>query len=234
MARISTGIEGLDKMLHGGLISGRAYLVKGGPGTGKTTLTIHFLMEGVRNNEKVLYITLEEPLDPLKQDMKKLGLDISTPLFKGIDATPIGERSHIFEGTYHEEFAKSFGRLVKAIKERLDTEEFTRVVIDPITMVKLTIENDLEYRRTFIGFLKDLAKYNVTLLITSELHETDLEDYLVSGVIELRTYEISGKVVRGIKILKFRGSSFDEQIRPYRLTDRGFEIYSEEGIFVGD
>jgi len=234
MTRISTGIEGLDKMLKGGLISGRSYLIKGGPGTGKTTLAIHFLMEGIKNGEKVLYITLEEPLDTLKQDMKKLGFDIDNPLFMGIDATPVGERTHIFEGTHYEEFAKSFGELVKAIKERLDTEKFTRVVIDPITMVKLTIENKLEYRRTFIGFLKDLAKYNVTLLITSELHETDLEDYLVSGVIELKMYEISGKVVRGIKILKFRGSSFDEQIRPYRLTDKGIEVYSGESIFIGD
>lgn len=54
MSRISTGIEGLDKMLNGGLIPGRAYLVKGGPGTGKTTLAVHFLMEGVKNGEKML------------------------------------------------------------------------------------------------------------------------------------------------------------------------------------
>ena len=46
--RISTGVEELDKMLHGGLIPGRAYLVKGGPGSGKTTLTIHFLIEGAK------------------------------------------------------------------------------------------------------------------------------------------------------------------------------------------
>jgi len=52
----------------------------------------------------------------------------------------------------------------------------------------------------------------------------------VSGVIELRTFDVGGKIVRGIKIVKFRGSSFDETMRPYRITDNGVEVYSEEGI----
>ncbi len=230
MTRISTGVKGLDKMLNGGLIPGRAYLVKGGPGSGKTTLCIHFLMEGVKRGEKVLYITLEEPIDILKEDMREMGFDVDNPLFVGIDATPVKEKRSFFEGMHYEEFAKGFNELIRAIKERLEGEEFTRVVIDPITMIKLTMKDELEYRRTFLGFLKEIAKYNVTLLITSEIYEMGIEDYLVSGVIELRTFEVGGKTVRGIKVVKFRGSNFDETIRPYKITGNGIEVYREATI----
>lgn len=58
--RLSTGIPGLDEVLHKGFVSRRAYLVRGGPGTGKTTLGLHFLATGATNGEQVLYITLGE------------------------------------------------------------------------------------------------------------------------------------------------------------------------------
>ncbi|WP_367883737.1 RAD55 family ATPase [Thermococcus peptonophilus] len=89
-ARISTGIPGLDIMLNGGLIPGRTYLVKGAPGTGKTTLAMHFAMAGVSNGgESVLYITLEEPGgENIKQDFSRMGFDVYNDNFTLIDATP--------------------------------------------------------------------------------------------------------------------------------------------------
>ena len=58
--RIGTGVPGLDDILHGGLIAHRLYLVDGHPGAGKTTLSLQFLLEGVRRGEKCLYVTLSE------------------------------------------------------------------------------------------------------------------------------------------------------------------------------
>jgi Cdc6-like AAA superfamily ATPase len=58
--RASTGIPGLDDILGGGLTPDRLYLVEGTPGTGKTTLALQFLMEGVRLGVPALYITLSE------------------------------------------------------------------------------------------------------------------------------------------------------------------------------
>ena len=57
---VSTGIAGLDDILRGGLTPGRLYLVEGNPGSGKTTLAIQFLLEGVRRGEPTLYVTLSE------------------------------------------------------------------------------------------------------------------------------------------------------------------------------
>ncbi|MCD6139970.1 MAG: ATPase [Thermococcus sp.] len=230
---MSTGVEGLDKMLNGGLIPGRAYLVKGGPGAGKTTLAMHFLMEGIKNKEKGLYITFEEPVSTLKEDMRKFAFDLEHPNIKLIDATPVGEKKTIFADVLYEEFATSFEKLTRTISEELKTEKYSRIVIDPITMIKLTIVDELEYRRTFIAFLKAISKYNATIIFTSELETSDIEEYLVSGVIELRVIEERGKTLRGIKIIKFRGSTFDEELRPYRITSKGIKVYHQEVLFHG-
>jgi len=63
--RMSTGCEGLDRIMEGGLPANRPYLIEGSPGTGKTTLALQFLLEGVRNGEPVLYVTLSETKEEL-------------------------------------------------------------------------------------------------------------------------------------------------------------------------
>ncbi|MEE9164439.1 MAG: RAD55 family ATPase, partial [Thermoplasmata archaeon] len=61
MQRVSTGIEGLDTMLHGGLVPGRSYVLTGPPGSGKSILGMHFLLEGIRNGESVILVSIDEP-----------------------------------------------------------------------------------------------------------------------------------------------------------------------------
>jgi circadian clock protein KaiC len=65
-ARISTGVAGLDAVLNGGLVPNRVYLIEGVPGAGKTTLGLHFLLDGVRRGESGLYITLSETAAELR------------------------------------------------------------------------------------------------------------------------------------------------------------------------
>ena len=234
MERISTGVPGLDQMLNGGLIANRAYLVKGGPGLGKTTISIQFLMDGVKNGEDVLYITLEEPLDMIIEDMKPLGFDLENPLFHGIDATPVSKKTYIFDAVYYDEFAESFEKFVQAVERKLEEHRISRAAVDPITMVRLTTHNELEYRRLFIGLLKVFSKYHTTVLITSDVSgdaRCGVEDYLSSGVIELKRYNTGGKTVKGIQILKFRGSMFDEDVRPYTFTNTGIMVYASESLY---
>src|SRR5215510_8565495 len=71
--RVSTGIPGLDHILQGGLLPGRVYLVHGEPGTGKTTLGLHFLSTG----EDGLYITFAQSAEHLRCDAGSLGINIS-------------------------------------------------------------------------------------------------------------------------------------------------------------
>ncbi|ASA77431.1 ATPase domain-containing protein [Thermococcus sp. 5-4] len=227
--RISTGIPGLDVMLRGGLIPGRTYLVKGAPGTGKTTLAMHFAMAGIANGENVLYVTLEEPAENLRADMAKMGFRINDSRFTLIDATPTSERYVLVED-FFESFAGSLEKMTNAIREQIRERHYTRVVLDPVTMLKLTASDEMEYRKAFLGFIKSMMRMRATVLMTSELQKTDIEEYLVSGLIELRMFDIQGTLYRGLKILKFRGSGFDSSMRPYEITDRGIVVHHDRVI----
>ncbi|NPA47088.1 MAG: ATP-binding protein [Thermococci archaeon] len=232
MERISTGVSGLDIMLNGGLLPGRVYLIKGGPGTGKSTLAMHFAMDGVRNGEKVLYITLEEPVETLKEDMRKFGFDVDNPLLTLVEATPVGTKRSIFDNVHYDEFARDFSRFLKKIVEKFSSGEFSRVIVDPITMLRLTLPDELEYRRSVITLVKEAIRNGVTLLLIAETTSQELEDYLVHGVIELRKTYIAGEPMRIISIVKFRGSSFDEALRHYEITDRGIVVYHTESVMI--
>src|SRR5215467_11114050 len=88
MKRLSTGIEGLDQILHGGLIAGRVYLAHGRCGTGKTTLGVHFLTAGETNSGSNLLITFDQPEDHLRSDARTLGLNIDHVLVLDLTPTP--------------------------------------------------------------------------------------------------------------------------------------------------
>ncbi|AHL22127.1 MULTISPECIES: ATPase domain-containing protein [Thermococcus] len=227
--RISTGVPGLDVMLHGGLIPGRVYLVKGSPGTGKTTLAMHFAMAGVANGESVLYITLEEPAENIREDFGRMGFDVYHEDFTLIDATPTTEHYVLVED-FFETFAKNLNKLTESIKEQFRVRRYSRVVVDPITMLKLATKDEIDYRRAFLTFVKSMMRLKVTVLITSELERTDIEEYLVSGVIEMKLLERDGKLMRAIKVTKFRGSGFDNVIRPYEITETGMVVHPDRTV----
>ncbi|WP_297470640.1 ATPase domain-containing protein [Thermococcus sp.] len=227
--RISTGVPGLDIMLHGGLIPGRVYLVKGSPGTGKTTLAMHFAMAGVANGESVLYITLEEPAENIREDFGRMGFDVYHDEFTLIDATPTTEHYVLVED-FFETFAKNLNKLTESIKEQFRVKRYSRIVVDPITMLKLASKEEMDYRRAFLTFVKSMMRLRATVLITSELERTDIEEYLVSGVIEMKLLERDGKLMRAIKVTKFRGSGFDNVIRPYEITETGMVVHPDRTV----
>ncbi|NJE31086.1 ATPase [Thermococcus sp. 18S1] len=229
ISKISTGIPGLDSMLHGGLIPGRVYLVKGAPGTGKTTLAMHFAMAGVANGENVLYVTLEEPAENLKVDMTRMGFNLRDPRFTLIDATPTAER-YVLISDFFEEFAANIEKMADAIKRQFQERRYTRIVIDPITMLKMTATKEVDYRKAFLSFVKSMIRLKTTVLLTSELERTDIEEYLVNGVIELKVFEVGGRLSRGIRITKLRGSGFDDAIRQYEITDHGMVVYHDRMV----
>jgi len=225
MTRVSTGVPGLDEMLRGGLLPGRVYLVKGEPGTGKTTLAMHFAMAGVLNGEDVLYLTLEEPAENIREDFGRMEFPVSDPHFMLIDATPSVEKYVLLED-FFDTFAKNLEKLTNAIIERSREVRYSRIVVDPITMLKIASSHEFDYRRAFLAFVKSMMRLKATVLITSEVERTDIEEYLVSGVIELRAIEVDNRLMRTIRIRKFRGSDFDHVVRKFELTDRGMVVHS--------
>ncbi len=88
LARLSTGIEGLDEVMSGGFVPARAYLVRGGPGCGKTTFGLHFLTSGIKQGEKVLFISLGEPEALFRANARSVGFDLAGVSFLDLSPDP--------------------------------------------------------------------------------------------------------------------------------------------------
>ncbi len=84
--RVSTGVAGLDRMLGGGLLPGRPYMVTGETGSGKTLLGLRFLIEGIRNGEEVLMVAVDEPPTEIMENVQSFGWDLSA--IRTLDANP--------------------------------------------------------------------------------------------------------------------------------------------------
>lgn len=232
MQKIETGIAGLDEMLLGGLIPGRAYLVTGGPGAGKTILSMQYLMRGVNAGEKCMYVALEEQSSQLRQDMSEFGWDISRirildtmqNLSAGIWAlkTPDVEKPDL-----------NLRSLVQALKKATDTYKPSRIVIDSLTSVKMLYGDKMTARRELLGFINFLENTGCTTLLTAELIEHDIimEEFLVSGVIKLNLIRNAGERVTAVSIQKYRGSSFDRHMRPVKITGDGMVVFPNESVF---
>ncbi len=228
MIKISTGIEGLDRMLKGGLIKGRTYLVKGRPGAGKTILSIRFLLEGLRKGEEVMFVSLTEDVAEIRENMEELGLDVSGIEF--VDASPTGDRT-IFGELFFTSFEVDTQGFKSMLEAKFDKSAPNRLVIDPISMLRVSAKSDVEYKRDLLILIGLLRKHGVTALLTSDVYENGMEDYLVSGVIELHVMDVKGKIVRGIRVSKMRGSDFDEVMRPYKIVRGGIVVYDDLNIF---
>ncbi len=228
MERVSTGVEGLDRMLNGGLIKGRTYLVKGCPGAGKTILSILFLLDGAKRGENVLFISLAEGVDEIRENMNYLGLDVSGIEF--IDASPTGDKT-IFGDLFFTSFDIDTQGFKSMLEARFDKSAPSRLVIDSITMLRVSAKSEMEYRRDLLSLIGMFKRFNVTTFLTSDIYEKNVEDYLVSGVIELHMIDIKGKILRGVRIAKMRGIEFDDTMRPYKIVKGGMEVYSDLSLF---
>lgn len=220
--RISSGIEGLDKILNGGFISGRAYLIKGGPGTGKTTLGLHFLTANY-DRSKSLFITLEEPEIKIRDNAKSLNFDLEKIHF--LDLSPTSE--FFKEVKTYDIFSPAEVEREPITRKIMDTIESinpSRVFIDPMTTFRYLSTDIYQYRKQVLSFLRFLTDKGITVLFTSEgsreAPDDDLQ-FISDGVILLE----NKSEVRMISVIKFRGSNFYEGKHTLKITKNGIVVY---------
>src|SRR5437763_3634516 len=165
--RCPTGVEGLDDILAGGLPSDCFYLVQGDPGSGKTTLALQFLLEGVRRGEKVFYITLSET----KQELLKVARSHGWRF----DKIPVLDLSAV-EGLLLPEaqttvFHPSEVDLAKVSQLLLDEMRKARpkrVGFDSLSEFRLMAETALRYRRQLLTLKQEFAKLKTTVLLLDD------------------------------------------------------------------
>ncbi|WP_284006820.1 gas vesicle protein GvpD [Haloarcula pelagica] len=221
--RLSTGVDGLDGVLDGGLLGGRSYLVRGAPGTGKTVLGLHFLTEGAAAGESVLYINLEEATDDIRENATALGFDLSGVTF--LDLSPSSaffaeDQSYsIFE-------ADEVDRepIQRRIRDSVDEMEPDRVFVDPVTQFRYLSSDEFQFRKEVISFMRYLKEADATVLFTSqrsaETPDDDLQ-FLADGIVELRRDDEG----RSLSVPKFRGSDRQSGAHSMEITDAGISVY---------
>ena len=221
--RLSTGIAGLDEVIHGGLIPGCAYLVRGGPGSGKTILGLHFLSAGAVNGEPVLYITLGEPEEQIRKNAETLGFDLAGITF--LDLSPSSE--FFVEVETYDLFSPAEVERVpttQQIVERVRELKPGRVFIDSMTQFRYLATDPFQYRKQVLSFLRFLAEQGTTVLFASEASDeapdADLQ-FLSDGVINL---ELTSRG-RTLSVTKLRGSDFYSGHHTMQITGKGIEVF---------
>ena len=221
--RVSTGISGLDEILHGGLIPAQAYLIRGGPGTGKTTLGLHFLSAGVVRGEQSLFITLGEPEAQLRRNAQSLGLDLNGVNF--LDLSPSSE-FFIKVQTYDIFSPAEVERepITQKIIEQVHFLQPQRIFLDAITQFRYLSTDAFQFHKQVLSFLRFLLEQEATVLFTSEGHQNAPDDdlqFISDSVIHLDN-SLQG---RSLQVSKFRGSSFRSGQHSMRLTNQGIEVF---------
>ncbi len=222
-SRVSTGIAGLDEILAGGLIPNRAYLVRGGPGSGKTTLGLHFLTAGAARGEKALYISLEEPVEHIKQNAEARGFDL-----KGVTFLDLSPTSEFFKDvlTYDIFSPAEVERepITAKITEQIEKVKPRLVFLDPMTQFRYLSTDVFQFRRQVLSFLRYLVEKEATILFSSEASAEAPDDdlqFMSDGIISLENK--AGE--RTIGVDKFRGSDFRAGRHGVKMDAGGIIVY---------
>ena len=225
---LSTGIEGLDLVLSGGLTANRLYVVEGMPGSGKTTLAFHFLLEGVRLGEPVLYVALSETKEEAKVAAASHGWSLDGIFVRELVPT---EQS-LSPGEQYTMFHPAEVELTEATKRILsDVEEVKpmRVVIDSLSEFQLLAGHPSRYRRQMLGLKHFFAGRGCTALLLDDLTtgERSLQvQSIAHGVINLEQLTPEyGAHRRRLRVLKYRGMSFRGGYHDYSIVRGGLEVF---------
>ena len=226
--RISTGNDGLDDILGGGLDANRMYLYEGRPGTGKTTLALEFLLEGARNGEKSLYITLSETQRELQLVASRHGWDLSgIEVFELVPPETTLDPGR--EITVLHPVEVELGETTKLILDRVAELNPTRVVIDSLSELRLLAQSSLRYRRQVLALKHFFASRHCTVVLLDDMtsQQNDLQLHSIShGVVLLEQLAIEyGAERRRVRVVKMRGISFRGGFHDLSIRTGGLQIY---------
>jgi KaiC/GvpD/RAD55 family RecA-like ATPase len=237
MKLLATGISGFDEMLGGGLQEGRVVLVCGGPGAGKTILTIQCMMQALSRGEPCVFATLEEPLTNIKENMLNFGWNLDEWEKKGLltlDLFMVPGASTVKVRDREKGDTELF--TIKTVIDAANSLKAKWIFIDPLT--SLVIHEPRSGRKRYVigELFESLRKLGCSSIVTSEAapQEGDfyMEQFLADGVIlltkDLRDYNL----IKTIRIDKMRGMQFDEQPRSYTITTRGIQVFNTEKVLV--
>ncbi|GAB3726116.1 ATPase domain-containing protein [Luteimonas pelagia] len=225
---VSTGIAGLDTILGGGFTASRLYLVEGVPGAGKTTLALQFLLEGRRRDETVLYVTLSETEEELREVAESHGWSL-----EGLHIHELQQAGETLDPddqyTMFHPSEVELGRTTRTILDEVERLKPDRVVFDSLAELRLLSGSVLRFRRQVLALKQYFSGRGSTVLLLDEskVAEQGLHVHtIVHGVISLDQLRPEyGGDRRRLRISKFRGRAFRGGYHDYEIRTGGLVVF---------
>lgn len=225
----STGTEGLDDILAGGLTPGHVFLLEGSPGTGKTTVALKFLLEGARCGEKCLYITLSETESELRAVSASHGWELSEKIEIFELVPPEAALSADRQQTLLYSSDLELGEATKSILDAFERIQPHRVVLDSLSEIRLLAQSSLRYRRQVLALKHFFARHSATVLLLDDLtaESADKTSHsIVHGVIRLEELSPNyGAERRRVRITKYRGQQFRGGYHDFTIQPGGVVVF---------
>lgn len=225
---LSTGIPGLDNVLGGGLTKERLYLLEGDPGAGKTTMALQFLIEGARQGERVLYVTLAENEIELRAVADAHGFSLEgVTVHEVIPEEDLLDPAEQYTALHPSEVELS--ETNNLILDMIEKTRPTRVVLDSLSELQLLSGDALRYRRHVLGLKQYFSKRSCTALLLDDKSSIrrDLQVRSIAhGVISLQQFDSEyGAERRIVRILKYRGIAYRRGPHDYNIITGGVVVY---------
>ncbi len=238
LKRLSSGIKGLDNLIQGGFLENSIILIAGKAGTGKTLFCASFLYEGLKNKESGIFVTTEENIEEIKEDVyATFNWDFEKfekeNLLRFIEIEPTFSIKKF-------EVEKEIGNIIRIyiqdlilkISEAKKEINAKRLVIDSITIIENLIKDDYLRRASLSFLIKNLKKIKLTTLITSTIPTTNpnslsisgVIEFLVDGIIKLDYNPREEELKRTLEILKMRRTKHSEYVHAFEFTSDGIKI----------
>ncbi len=229
--KVATGIQGLDEMLGGGIPAGHILAVLGSCGTGKSTLTLQYIWQGLQNGEKAIFISLEEDENSIKKNAANFGWDLQPFIDNNslslVKLEPADAKNTVQKiNSELPGFIKEFGA--------------KRVVLDSVSLLSMMFDNESEKRTNLFGLCDQIKETGSTALFTAEVKDDNpnvsrggLVEYVADGVLLLRYRESadSSEVQLSLRIVKMRRAQHSRRIKPYSITSKGIEVHTQAEVF---
>src|SRR4028119_1502963 len=228
--KIRTMIEGFDDISHGGLPSGRATIVSGTSGTGKTMLAVQFVYNGISNfNEPGIFVTFEESPSDIIKNAYSFGWDLQKLINEGklfvLDASPDPEGQEVV-GNF------DLSALIERIQYAIRKYKAKRVSIDSITAIFQQYDAASVVRREIFRLVARLKQIGVTTVMTTERIEEygpvarfGVEEFVSDNVVIVRNVLEGERRRRTMEILKLRGTTHMKGEYPFTMTNDGINIF---------
>ena len=227
--KASIGVSGLDDVLAGGLRTRRVYLLEGSPGTGKTTIASQFLLEGARQGEKGLYITLSETEAELRETATSHGweFDENIVIFELVPPENLLDEDQQQSLLYSSDL--ELGESTRRIFEEVERVKPTRVVLDSLSEIRLLAQSSLRYRRQILALKHYFSHHDATVLLLDDL-TTEALDKTVHSVAHavIRLEELApeyGPERRRLRVIKYRGQKYRGGYHDFVIKTGGVQVF---------